>query len=226
MPTHRRRIGSATVFASLLIIRDTFAFSVRPCACRPCFGKGRLASTSMRSSVSLLELAARKRRRGRTGTPGTTENSNDQISEGKSYEEGADLDCPSSLSSSSKYYQPNRRERMELILERDGYNCVWCRVPLNIDTATTDHLLPRIKGGPSWIENELASCGKCNKMRGHAMPLDWLDECRQQRGWDSNDEAIGRGLHALDGAIMRKGGQRRVRPYLARQLKVLKKHDA
>ena len=53
--------------------------------------------------------------------------------------------------------QLNRRERMERILERDGYYCVWCSAPLTstLNTPTTEHLVPRIKGGPSWIENEL-----------------------------------------------------------------------
>ena len=56
------------------------------------------------------------------------------------------------------------------------------------------------------------------------MPLDWLDMC-QERGWDSNDEAIVIGLHALDGAIIKEGGQRRVRPHLSRQMRLLEKRD-
>mmetsp|Transcript_23536 Transcript_23536/g.35601 ORF Transcript_23536/g.35601 Transcript_23536/m.35601 type:complete len:186 (-) Transcript_23536:296-853(-) len=93
------------------------------------------------------------------------------------YDNGADDVTAASLTTFGGKQQPNRRERMELILDRDGCTYVWCRTPLTIDTATTDHLLPKIKGGPSWIENELASCRTCNKKRGHTMPLEWLDEC-------------------------------------------------
>ena len=87
--------------------------------------------------------------------------------------------------------QPNRRERMELILDRDGAACVWCRRPLEVGlvVATTEHLVPRIKGGPSWIENELAACKRCNGQRGHRTPADWIEECRE-RGWEPDVDAV------------------------------------
>src|SRR5690606_3695185 len=71
--------------------------------------------------------------------------------------------------------QLSRRERMALLLERDGAECVWCRRPLEVGlvAATTEHLVPRIKGGPSWIENELAACRRCNGERGHRTPAEW-----------------------------------------------------
>ena len=223
------RLGAAAL-AFPLLMNKCCAFplgaSTSTAACRlnrrqcTCTETGTYRPSTLLTTTSSVILAARKRRRRKSSD--TNKGSDEQNSEANSYE-SADLDNALFSTSSSKY-QPNRRERMELILERDGYNCVWCRVPLSIDTATTDHLLPRIKGGPSCLENELASCRKCNKMRGHTMPLDWLDMC-QERGWDLNDEAIVRGLHALDEAIMREGGQRRVRPYLARQLRLLEKRD-
>ena len=96
--------------------------------------------------------------------------------------------------------QPNRRERITMILERDGHDCLWCRTPLNIDTATADHLMPRIKGGPSWIANELAACRKCNKQRGHMLPLDWLEQC-ENRGFRCNRKAVEKCLVGLDREI-------------------------
>ena len=116
----------------------------------------------------------------------------------------------------------NRRERMELILDRDGMDCVWCRSPLDVDTATTDHVIPRIKGGPSWISNEVATCRRCNKARGHARPLEWLGECKA-KGWDPNEKAVDAKLRALDQAIQKRGGQRKARPYLARELRRIEK---
>ena len=49
--------------------------------------------------------------------------------------------------------QMDRRQRMEAILERDGDLCVWCSVQFDdrLNPATTEHLVPSIKGGPSWI---------------------------------------------------------------------------
>ena len=119
--------------------------------------------------------------------------------------------------------QLNRRERMDQILERDGFQCVWCRCEIDAFSATTDHVIPRIKGGPSWIENEVAACRRCNKQRGHKKPLDWLQECEEVKGWQPNKAVIARCLKSLDQAIQKKGGQRKARPYLATQLRRLNK---
>ena len=45
--------------------------------------------------------------------------------------------------------QLNRRQRMAIVLERVGASCVWCGRPLEVGlvAATTEHLVPRIKGG-------------------------------------------------------------------------------
>jgi len=119
--------------------------------------------------------------------------------------------------------QLNRRQRMETILHRDGPSCVWCQDPLTMDTATTDHLIPKLKGGPSWIENEMAACRRCNKQRGHVRPTEWMEEC-QSRGWEPKVTAICNNLEALDQAIQERGGQRKARPVLARELKRLSTH--
>lgn len=111
---------------------------------------------------------------------------------------------------------------MAIILERDGAECVWCRRPLEVGlvAATTEHLVPRIKGGPSWLENELAACRRCNGARGHRTPGDWFDEC-ERRGWEPNRAVIVRALRSLSDAIEARGGQRRARPYVAAQLRRL-----
>jgi hypothetical protein len=116
---------------------------------------------------------------------------------------------------------PGRRERLLAAAERDGGHCVWCRRACTGQVrATTDHLVPRVKGGPSWLENEVVSCGRCNRERGHASPSDWLAECRR-RGWEPDARAVAGALRALDRAIAERGGQRRARPYLAAQLRRL-----
>lgn len=118
----------------------------------------------------------------------------------------------------------DRRERMEAILERDGYECVWCRqaIEVGLNRATTDHLIPRVKGGPSWIENEVAACRGCNKRRGHVSPGEWIDEC-QRLGLEPNIEAITTALQSLSERVQREGGQRRARKYLESQLRRLRR---
>jgi HNH endonuclease len=117
--------------------------------------------------------------------------------------------------------QPRRADRLAAVLERDGASCIWCgRSFCRLVGATTDHLVPRVKGGPSWIENEAAACRRCNSERGHATPAAWADEC-ERRGWPVDRPRLLRALTALDSAIRHRGGQRRARGYLANQLRRL-----
>lgn len=116
-----------------------------------------------------------------------------------------------------------RAERLARILRRDGARCVWCgrAVGTGLVAATTEHVVPRIKGGPSWIENEVAACRRCNGRRGHRTPAEWIDEC-EGVGWEPDVDAVIRALERLEAAIARRGGQRRARPYVASQLRRLR----
>ena len=87
--------------------------------------------------------------------------------------------------------------------------------------ATTEHVVPRVKGGPSWIENEVAACRRCNGERGHLTPAEWADEC-ERRGWPVDRRVLLRALERLEAAIAERGGQRRARPYVAAQLRRLR----
>lgn len=115
---------------------------------------------------------------------------------------------------------------MAIILDRDGRECVWCRRPLEVGLveATTEHIVPRVKGGPSWLENEVAACRRCNGQRGHLTPAEWIDEC-ERRGWQPNRDAVVAALRALEAAIAVRGGARRARPYVASQLRRLTRHE-
>ena len=112
---------------------------------------------------------------------------------------------------------------MALILERDGKACVWCRRPLDAGfvEATTEHVVPRLKGGPSWVENEVAACARCNGQRKHRTPAEWIDEC-ERRGWHPARETIVAALTSLEAAIERDGGQRKARDYVRSQLRRLR----
>src|SRR6478609_11190347 len=115
--------------------------------------------------------------------------------------------------------QLDRAERLRVILQRDGDRCLWCeRTFSGLIEPTTDHLVPRVKGGPSWLENEVAACRRCNGQRGHRAPVEWLDECRR-RGWTPNSAALEAALRRLRSAINDRGGQRRAARYLDAQLR-------
>jgi hypothetical protein len=117
----------------------------------------------------------------------------------------------------------DRSARLRAALERDGSSCVWCgRAFTPLLRPTTEHVVPRVKGGPSWLENEVAACRRCNADRGHTGPVEWLEEC-QRRGWHPDEPRLLRALVGLDGAIARAGGRRRARPYLDAQLRRLRR---
>lgn len=116
--------------------------------------------------------------------------------------------------------------RLGVIVARDGDGCVWCSRGFDhLVRPTREHVIPRIKGGPSWLENEVAACARCNRERGHATPVQWLDEVRQ-RGRDPRPEVIEASLVRLADRIRRHGGARRIRRTLAAELRKLGRHDA
>jgi hypothetical protein len=115
-----------------------------------------------------------------------------------------------------------RPARMAAILERDGGCCVWCSRPLALGDRglTFEHVIPRLKGGPAWAENEVPACRSCNRARGHAAPSLWLADC-QARGLRPRRDVVVRALLSLRDAIAVRGGQRKARPYLSRELRRL-----
>jgi hypothetical protein len=122
--------------------------------------------------------------------------------------------------------QPDRTERLARILDRDGPTCVWCGRRLEgLVRPTTEHVVPRIKGGPSWLENEVAACRRCNGQRGHASLAEWAEEC-ERRGWTVDRLRLVRSLEALTARIGERGGQRRARPWIASQLRRLRRHGS
>jgi len=65
------------------------------------------------------------------------------------------------------------------VFRRDGYTCRYCgkdTVPL-----TVDHLVTWEEGGPSVPENLVASCKKCNKVRGNKPLAEWLQHDYYQK---------------------------------------------
>jgi 5-methylcytosine-specific restriction endonuclease McrA len=113
--------------------------------------------------------------------------------------------------------QISRVARLEAAIERDGPTCVWCARRFgDLVVPTTEHLVPRVKGGPSWLENEVAACRRCNRERGHQSLAGFAEECRR-RGWQPQVTRIVRVLTDLAAAIAQRGGQRRARPYIARE---------
>lgn len=113
------------------------------------------------------------------------------------------------------------QDRMQYLLELGSNSCAWCGYDLTKASArpTRDHLVPKIKGGPSRLENEIVACGSCNAGRGHASPSQFTQVCREERRVEPNVNLIVAQLAALAEAIEREGGMRKIRDYVSRELK-------
>jgi hypothetical protein len=116
---------------------------------------------------------------------------------------------------------PSSAQRLVVALDRDGPSCVWCsREFSDLVQPTREHVVPRVKGGPSIPENEVAACARCNRERGHASPVQWIDEVRA-RGRTPRPEIIEASLRRLEAHIDHGGGLRRIRGYLRTELRKL-----
>jgi len=120
--------------------------------------------------------------------------------------------------------QVDRAARLAIAVDRQHGRCLWCgRRFGRLIPPTTEHLVPRLKGGPSIVANEAAACSRCNADRGHTGPVDWLDRCRSRDGWRPDERLLARLLEELDVALADGGGHRRARQYLAGQLRRLRR---
>ena len=118
--------------------------------------------------------------------------------------------------------QMSPHARLEHLLELGGNRCTWCGYDLEKPNArpTRDLLVPKVKGGPTRLENEVAACSSCNQKRGHSdSPSQWLEACRDERGLDPDAALVADQLDALDAAIQRDGGMRKIRDYVSREAK-------
>ncbi|MFD7010989.1 HNH endonuclease [Rhodococcus jostii] len=114
----------------------------------------------------------------------------------------------------------DRTARLALAVDRQGGRCLWCGRRFGpLIPPTTEHLVPRFKGGPSIAANEAAACPRCNADRGHTGPVDWLAQCRNRHGWAPQASLLATLLNTLDAELDNVGGHRRAKRYLSGQLR-------
>lgn len=110
-----------------------------------------------------------------------------------------------------------QQHRLERAVAAQHGRCLWCgRAFGELIAATTDHLVPRAKGGPSIAENEVAACRRCNARRGHQGPAQWAEQARERYGTAPEVRKL---LLRLADRLDDVGGSRRARTYLDAQLR-------
>lgn len=68
------------------------------------------------------------------------------------------------------------------LAERDGTGCLYCGVPLMIDTATIEHVVSVTHGGPSHPANLALACRPCNQEASHLSAREKIEIAIRKRG--------------------------------------------
>ena len=69
-----------------------------------------------------------------------------------------------------------RRHRVRIsfsrrnVFLRDGHRCQYCNQSLPASELTTDHVVPRSRGGTTSWDNVVAACGPCNRKKANRTP--------------------------------------------------------
>lgn len=93
--------------------------------------------------------------------------------------------CPPVIDKAERVCRGKRGRTIRQALLAKSNRCCWCNTPLNIDTATIEHVIPIRRGGTNQIANLRIACGKCNGARGGEMPeLTGLHGYRRRIPWD------------------------------------------
>lgn len=64
------------------------------------------------------------------------------------------------------------------VIERDGYNCVYCDDDLKDKEIHIDHVIPESKGGPTTYANLQVTCRKCNLEKGILTEDEFMSKLR------------------------------------------------
>jgi len=86
--------------------------------------------------------------------------------------------CPSEIAPRKSSRRRNRKSReirnkRQRLLTIDPY-CKYCRIPLDLENSTLDHIIPLSKGGTNKMENLAVACSDCNNKKGNA--IDYVAE--------------------------------------------------
>ena len=65
-----------------------------------------------------------------------------------------------------------------MVINRDGYHCVYCDEDLTDKEIHLDHIIPESKGGPTIYDNLQVTCRKCNTAKGVLSESEFTEKLR------------------------------------------------
>lgn len=67
-----------------------------------------------------------------------------------------------------------------MVIERDGYHCVYCDEDLTNGEIHLDHVIPESQGGATTPDNLQVTCRKCNLAKGTLSESEFTSQLRQR----------------------------------------------
>ncbi len=67
-----------------------------------------------------------------------------------------------------------KRAMRKIALRDCGQRCVYCASPLDVHTATLDHVHPLSHGGAHDSANVVVACAPCNRLKGDMLPQEFF----------------------------------------------------
>lgn len=68
----------------------------------------------------------------------------------------------------------------QMVIERDGYYCVYCDEDLHDSEIHLDHVIPESQGGPTSYNNLQVTCRKCNLAKGTLTEDEFVSRLRRR----------------------------------------------
>ena len=66
---------------------------------------------------------------------------------------------------------PSQKEKL---FAEAGGACIYCGLPLTVDSFEIDHIVPKARGGSNNYENIVCSCPACNDLKKDLMPVEFI----------------------------------------------------
>ena len=90
-----------------------------------------------------------------------------------------------------KAYELRKTAKWKKRVAKEG-KCSYCMVPLSLESATMDHVVPLSRGGKTTMSNILVACKRCNTHKHSRTAVEWLVFDQRSADDASNSDAASR----------------------------------
>ena len=70
------------------------------------------------------------------------------------------------------------------VFVRDNFICMYCGIPVTLNSGTLDHVIPTCRGGPNVITNVVCSCKTCNNRKDDKTAEEYYSWVKKTKAMD------------------------------------------